>query len=331
MSRVIDIHTTFYPDSWLEYLQTRQKSPMAKRNGDTLALSIAGTTLAYVNHTGFYDPVTRLKNMDQAGVDAQILALSIPSVELLEPEEGIIWSRNINNALAEVCWRHPGRFYFHATLPYQSPEAAVIELERAYRELGAKGVMLFSNINGKSVALPEFYPIYAKAAEYGLPINIHPTLPLTQPVMDQYNLPSSLYGFLLDTTMAVTALIWQGVLEQFPELVLVHSHLGGLFPYTVGRMERNWNSFSNRKGLHLKKRPSEYYRSQVYVDSISQFAPAMKACLEFMGPDHICFGTDYAHIGSLSDARKWIDAFGLSQEGRDMILGGNAARIYNLE
>ncbi len=216
MSKVIDIHTTFYTQSWLDYLLTRTRSPQARMIGETLTLSIAGTPLAYVNHAGFYNPAARLRDMDEAGIDTQILALSIPSAELLEPEEGITWSRNINNALAEVCRKHPGRFYFHATQTYQSPDAGVSELDRAYRELGAKGVMLFSNINGKSVALPEFYPIYAKAAEYGLPVNIHPTLPLTQSIMDQYNLPSSLYGFLLDTTMAVTALIWQGVLDKFP-------------------------------------------------------------------------------------------------------------------
>ena len=222
--------------------------------------------------------------------------------------------------------------YAFAALPYQDMDEAMKELDRAYKDLGVKGIMMFSNINGKPITSPEFYPLYAKAEEYQLPILIHPAPPLTADVMKRLRLPSPLFGFVLDTTMAVIGLIFQGVLEKYPKLKLIHSHLGGVVPYMARRIDDCFSNYFEEYGLKLTEAPSEYYKRQVYVDSISYHLPAMRCCLDWLGPDHIMLGTDYAHpIGHIEEAIRYVRDMGLSEEDTDKILGRNAVKIFKLE
>lgn len=335
MAKTIDIHTGIYPKEWMEYLEKRTESPRMERTGPTsLIFYVKDYPVAHADKRQ-HDPEVRINDMDDAGIDTQILALDIPSVELIDAHEGVIWARRINDSLAEVCQQYPGRFYANATLPYQDVNAAIEELERAYKKLGLKGIMLFSNINGKPVASPEFYPIYAKAEEYGLPILLHPAAPLTLEIMKTHRIPAAVFGYTFDTTIAIMSLIWQGILEKYPRLVILHSHLGGVVPYLIGRIDNWWCSYPDELNLKLSKIPSEYYKSQVYTDTISNFLPAMKCCLDFIGPEHICLGSDYGHRADLKStivrSKNLVRNLGLSEEDTNKILGGNAARIYKLE
>lgn len=333
MTRTIDVHNHLYPKEWMSYLEKRTESPRMVRTGPTSWIFYSeNVPLAHVNRAGHYDPEARIEDMDKYGIDIQILSLTTPSVELVPANEGIPWARKVNDYLASVCQKYPECFNAYATLPYQDMDEAIKELDRAYKDLGVKGIMMFSNLNGKPVTSPEFYPIFAKAEEYELPILIHPAPPLTADVMKRLRLPSPLFGFTLDTTMAVIGLIFQGVLEKYPKLKLIHSHLGGVVPYMVGRIDDSFNNYYKEYGLELPRAPSEYYKRQVYVDSISYHLPAMRCCLDWLGPEHIMLGTDYAHpVGHIEEAIRYIRDMGLSEEDTDKILGWNAARIFKLE
>jgi aminocarboxymuconate-semialdehyde decarboxylase len=128
------------------------------------------------------------------------------------------------------------------------------------------------------------------------------------------------------------SLIWRGVLEKYPGLNIIHAHLGGIVPYLVQRLEDCWQAEVKEFGAILPKTPSEYYRRQVYPDSMSAYLPAMRCCLEFVGPKHICMGTDYAHgIGNWVHAVSSIKELGLPENETNDILGGNAARICNIK
>jgi len=317
----------------MDHLEKSTGRITMKRTGPTSMIFYAeGVPLSHVSRAGHYDPEARLEDMDKYGIDIQILSLTAPSVELVPPNEGVIWARRVNDYLVSVCQKYPKRFYAYATLPYQDVDNAVRELDRAYNDLGVKGIMMFSNINGKLITAPEFYPIYAKAEEYELPILIHPAPPLTADIMKMLKLPSGLFGFVFDTTMAVISLIFQGVLEKYPKLKLIHSHLGGVVPYMVGRIDDCFDKYSEEYGLELPKAPSVYYKEQVYDDSISYHLPAMRCCLDWLGPDHIMLGTDYAHpIGHIEEAIRYIRDMRLSEEDTDKMLGGNAARVFKLE
>ena len=333
MTKTIDVHNHLYPKKWISYLEKRTESPRMERTGPTSwVFHSENVPIAHISRAGHYDPEARIEDMDKYGIDVQVLSLTTPSVELVPSNEGGTWARKVNDYLASVCQKHPKRFYAYATLPYQNIDEAMKELDRAYKDLGVKGIMMFSNINGKPIASPEFYPVYAEAEKYELPILIHPAPPLTTDVMKTLRLPPPLFGFVLDTTMAVVSLIFQGVLEKHPKLKLVHSHLGGVVPYIVGRIDDCYSSYSKEYGFELPMAPLEYYKRQVYVDSISYHLPAMKCCLDWLGHDHIMLGTDYAHpIGHIEETIRYIRDMGLSEEDTNKILGGNAASIFKLE
>jgi len=333
MARTIDVHNHLYPKEWMTYLEKRTESPRMERTGPTsMTFYSENVPLAHINRAGHYDPEARIEDMDKYGIDIQIISLTTPSVELVPANDGVIWARRVNDYLASVCQKYPKRFYAYATVPYQDMDNAIRELDRAYKDLRVKGLIMFSNINGKPIASPEFYPIYARAEEYELPILIHPAPPLTADVMKKVKLPLPLFGFTLDTTMAVISLIFQGVLQKYPGLKIIHSHLGGVVPYLAQRIEDSFRSYSKEWGFKLPKTPSEYYKSQVYPDSISFYLPAMRCCLDFVGPDHILLGTDYAHpVGNPEQAISYVRDMGLSEEDTNKILGENAARIFKLE
>jgi aminocarboxymuconate-semialdehyde decarboxylase len=133
--------------------------------------------------------------------------------------------------------------------------------------------------------------------------------------------------------MAISGLIFTGVLEKLPALKFVHGHLGGVFPYMVGRINDCFKTYAGDHGYYpLPKEPSEYYREQVWDDVISFHLPAMKCALEFMGPEHLLIGTDYAHpIGGPDKVAQFVNDLGLSQEDAEKIFYRNAMKLFNIE
>jgi aminocarboxymuconate-semialdehyde decarboxylase len=331
-ARTIDVHNHLYPQMWLDYLEQRNGSLRLEGKGaGKFVFYLKGQIIATINRAGHYDPEARIADMDKCGMDVQIISLTTPSVELVSRKEGIFWAKKINDYMATVCQKYPGRFYAYATLPLQDVDESLKELERCRKDLGVKGVIMFSNVNGKPIASPDFYSFYRMAEKYELPILIHPAPPLTAEAMIKNKIPLPLYGYTLDTTMAVVSLIFQGILEKFPGLRIIHSHLGGVVPYLVGRMEDSYRSYAKECGFELPNTPSYYYRRQVYPDSISFHLPAMKCCLDYVGADHMLLGTDYAHpIGNLEEAINYVKNLGLSEGETDKILGENARKLFKL-
>lgn len=163
MQRTVDVHTHWYPKEYLDYLISRGDSEVtyARHDGGThYRCYYKGVPVAHIDRAGHYDLDARIKDLDAAGLDTQILSITIPGPETLERDKGIYWAKKNNDALAKAEQDYPGRFFWMASLPYQDPDAACKELERCY-QMGCKGVQMFSNFNGKPIAAPEFDPIYA--------------------------------------------------------------------------------------------------------------------------------------------------------------------------
>lgn len=331
--KIIDVHNHLYPKEWMAFLEGRPGSPTMVRTGPTnMIFYHEGARLATVSRPGHYDPGPRVQDLDAYGIDVQIVSLTTPSVELIPAAEGVPWASKVNDHLAQMCADFPGRFYFYATLPYQDVKASVVELERAYNELGAKGITMFSNLAGEPIYDPRFLPIYEAAESYGLPVFIHPAPPITSDALKRVQMPLPLYGFIFDTTMAVTGLIFQGILDRFPRLKIIHAHLGGVFPYLVERINDSFKSYAGDYGFSLKQPPSEYYRRNVYVDAISFHLPAMKCAFEFMGIDHILIGTDYAHpIGGPERVVQNVKELGLSDGDLEKVFWRNAVSLFGLK
>src|SRR6266480_4630676 len=138
------------------------------------------------------------------------------------------------DVVAGVAQKHPSRFFGLCVLPLQNMKASLAELDRCVRQLGMKGILLYTNLAGKFPDEPEFRPLFARAVELDLPVLLHPAKPVTIDFVKGYELTSTL-GNMFDNTIALTRLLMSGLLDEFPKLKLVCPHLGGTLPYIVGR------------------------------------------------------------------------------------------------
>jgi len=340
--RTVDVHNHWYPKDYLDYLLTRsdKQDSYARHDGGTHYRCYNKTTegkdvcTAHIDRAGHYELPARVKDLDAAGLDTQILSVTIPGVETLERDNGLEWAKRNNDSLKQAQEDYPGRFYWLAGLPYQDPDEACKELERCIK-MGAKGIQMFSNFCGEPVFLEKFHGIYELADKHELPFLIHPTVPLTASVMDKVKIPYQLWGYTLDTSMAIVSLIFQGVLAKYKNLRFVHGHLGGMVPYFVRRLTDSYKGYGKEWGVELEESPDITYKTRVFPDTTSFYLPAMKCCLEWVGPQQMGIGTDYAHrVGDPEGAIKAVKDLGaqagLSQDDIDCILGKNMEKLFKL-
>lgn len=333
--KVIDIHNHFYSKPWLDYLSERTEEPCFEWSSPTSGVAKVGNlATSHVDKPGDFDVMERLKDLDRAGIDVQILSHTCPGVAELPVKESIEWAKKINNLFYDICQKWPGRFYFLATLPPGDINEALKEMDRAHGELGTKGYQMFSSIDGVLATDPFFYPIFEKAAALGLPVKIHPSFrPLTTEAMQKAGLPLQLFGFTLDTTMVLTLMLFQGFFEKLPDLKIIHSHLGGMAPYMMGRINTAFNRYKKVVNIEASLMPSDVYREHVYIDTLAMHAPAIRCAYEYMGIDHLLFGTDYPHraSGTVEDNMVMVESMGFSNEEKRRVFSDNAIELFNLE
>jgi aminocarboxymuconate-semialdehyde decarboxylase len=237
----------------------------------------------------------------------------------------VAFARTVNDAFAAVVRERSPRFTALATLPLNEPVAAAEELERAVRDLGMRGAMLFSNVNGVALADRRYWPLYRKANELGAVLHIHPTSPVGVEAMTDYWL-MPLVGFLCDTTLAAAKLVFSGVVEEHPRIKWVLGHLGGTIPYLAERLDRGYRAFSECRA-NIPRPPSSYLK-KFCLDTVNFDPDALMLAIKFAGPSRILAGSDYPHmIGSIPSMLKSIMRLPVSRRVKDGILGGNARRL----
>lgn len=321
---IVDFHDHFYPP---EYLAAIERGPSDVR----VTTDAEGNP--WLHYPGDYnvavrghrDIAYREEVLERHGVDLQVLSFTTPGVHVEPPERAASFARLVNDAFARAVARPSGRFAALATLPLNDPEASVVELERAMRELELPGAMLFSNVNGVALSDPRFWPLYEKADALGAILHIHPTSPVGVEAMTDYWL-MPLLGFTFDTTLAAAKLVFSGTVTRFPRVRWVLSHLGGAIPYLAERLDRGFRAFEECRA-HLDRPPSELLKG-FYYDTVNYDPGALGLAASFAGTDHLLAGSDYPHmIGSLRKMRESIDHLPVSAEARAGILGGNALRL----
>jgi aminocarboxymuconate-semialdehyde decarboxylase len=266
--------------------------------------------------------------MDEHGVDTQAISLTTPGVHIEERARGIDLARLVNDEFAEAAARYGGRFAPFAALPLQDPDAAVVELERAVTQLGHRGALLFSNVNGRTLDDPAYFPLFEKLAALDVPAFLHPTNPAHLGAVADYRL-TAIIGFLFDTTTAAMRLVFAGVPERLPSLKLVIGHLGGTIPYIVERADRGFEAYDECRA-HITRRPSDYFK-RFYYDTVNFNPDALRLALAFAGHEQIIFGSDYPHqVGSIGKAIEAVHSLKLGEQEQNAILGGNAARMLQL-
>jgi aminocarboxymuconate-semialdehyde decarboxylase len=324
---IVDVHNHYYPPQYLEALRagTSKVRVTVDADGNPL-LHYPGDYNIVVR--GHRDIDYRERVLAELGVDTQVLTLTTPGTHVESPATAARLASLVNDAFAAVVREKNGRFAALATLPLNDPAAAVSEFARATSQLGLRGAMLFSNVNGVALADSRFWPLYELADSLGAVLHIHPTNPVGVEAMTDYWL-MPLVGFLFDTTLAAAKLVFAGVPERFPRIRWVLSHLGGAIPYLAERLDRGFHAFRECRA-HIPRPPSEYLKS-FYFDTVNFDPAALRLAISFAGADHILAGSDYPHqIGSLPAMLRALRDLPVTDLERAGILGGNAERLLHL-
>src|SRR4029078_7866926 len=222
-----------------------------------------GDTPVVFPQPGHFDYALRLRARDEAGIDVSIVSLTCPNVYWGGEDVSSEAARESNATMAEAQRVHPDLLRWWSSLPWESPSRAVDELARSCDE-GAVGVMVIANVAGRSLTEPAFEPIWAEIDRRGLPVLVHPGEPPGTDVMDlrRYDLNWSV-GFMFDTTLAITRMIFDGFMGRFPNVQLIVAHGGAAVPHLVGRVERgDEGELPSRR--RMAQKPTEYLKRLWY-------------------------------------------------------------------
>lgn len=275
----------------------------------------------------FTDTAARLAAMDAAGVDVQLMSPWIGVTGYTLPaEQGQRWARLFNETLAAFVAEHPDRFRGLGHVPLQSPAAAADELQHAVDDLGLVGVEIATTIDGRELDDPDLEPFWAAAEELRCLLLLHPDQTLPGRAQPRYFL-NNLVGNAAETTIAVSHLLFGGVLDRHPDLRLILVHGGGYLPWQAGRIDHGATAAPVHGAPALKRRPSEQLRT-LYYDTVTHSPEALAYLIDFAGVDHVVLGTDYPFEMGQPDAVSLVDRVpGLSAQDRQRILEGT---VYSL-
>ncbi len=324
---IVDFHNHYYPPEYIKELQAGSNEfTVTFDDNDNPVLHSPGDINIVV--PGHRDIEVRQQVLDDIGVDRQVITFTAPGTVVETPERSVSLAQLVNDCLAKIVDERSSRFTSLATLPLNDPDASVKELERAVTDLGFKGVMVYSNVNGVALSDRRYWPLYERASDLNAVIYIHPTYPVGVEAMTDYWL-MPLVGFLFDTTLATASLVFSGTVERFPGIRWVLAHLGGAIPFLAERLDRGYYAFQSCRE-HLSRPPSEFLKN-FYYDTVNFDPNALQLAIDFAGADHILAGSDYPHqIGSLEQMVESLNQLDVSDEVRAQILGGNASRLLGL-
>ena len=331
----IDVFCHFFPARFL-----------AERN--RRAGSSFGTQYAkyFEANPGLSSLDIRFRTLDQFPDVRQLLTIAGPNIEsITSPPDTVELAGMANDGLAELVAKYPDRFIGAAAcLPMNDVDAALGETDRAIQELGFRGVEIFTDICGKPLDRPEFFPLYEKMQAYDLPILLHPRRTnTTADYPDEEKSKFLIYtnfGWPFETAKAMARLAFGGVLERFPGLKIVTHHAGGLVPFFAKRIELSWDFNRTLMGYQddgqtLSKPPIEYYK-QFYCDTAIQGnTPALMCALDFFGADHMMFATDSPYDDEMG-ARVYretipaVENMAVGVDDKNKIFEGNARRLFKL-
>jgi predicted TIM-barrel fold metal-dependent hydrolase len=291
----------------------------------------------------------RFRMMDQFGDYTQVISLAAPPMEAMAgPDGSPELARLANDGMAELVNKHPDRFLgFVASVPMNNPDAALAEIDRAVHTLGARGIQIFTNVNGGPLDAPELKPIFVRMNELDLPIWMHPS---RGPQFADYATEDRskyelwwVFGWPYETSIAMSRILFAGYFDEMPGLKIVTHHMGGMAPYFAGRIGPGLDQLGVRTDhedltVHLKRlkrRPIDYYK-MFYADTALFGAQGAMVCgLDFFGVDHVLFSSDMPFDPEkgtmfIRETIRNIDALPISETERNAIYEGNARRLLRL-
>jgi aminocarboxymuconate-semialdehyde decarboxylase len=324
---VIDIHTHMFTVRWLELLKAQGGLYNIQTRPDGQHEIFRGNTPVVIPQPGHFDYELRLAHMDAAGIDISIVSLTCPNVYWGGEEVSTQAARESNDTMAEAQAKYPDRIRWFASLPWEYPDRAMEELRRTWAN-GAAGVMVLANIAGHSLTDARFAPIWAEIDRRHLPVLVHPTDPPGVDLMDmtKFDLSWSV-GFMFDTTLAITRMIFEGFFDQYPNLNIIASHGGGTLPYLVGRFEKG-DEVEIKSRRRMKRKPTDYLR-HIHYDCITYNLGALQYLISVVGAERVMFGTDWPH--QVHDTKgAFANTASLPEAQTAAVRSKNAERIFKL-
>jgi len=273
----------------------------------------------------------RLAEMDEAGIDMQVLSLISPGVQVFDPPTGTNLAKKINDLLSETVRKYPKRFAGFASIAPQSPIDAADELERAVQELGLKGASINSHVKGEYLDDKKYWVIFERAEKLGAPIYLHPRSPspdMAKPYLAYPMLAAALCGFNAEVALHALRLICSGLFDEYPQLHIILGHLGEALPYWLWRLDTIWK----RRSLlnTLKRTPSEYFKENFFVTTSGMFSqPPLLCAYLALGADRILFAVDHP-MESNKDAVQFVEEAPICDSDKEKISHLNAERLLAL-
>lgn len=332
---VIDIFSHIYPNKFFK---------------DYVKSQLSFTPFVDAGYTSegdrFLDIEYRIRVLKKFGIDTAVVTLAQPSIWSHVPEKDMLrLIREGNDGMAQIAQKYPENLVSVATIPLFTEEG-LDELDRSIKDLGLKGLEIFSNYGGKPIDSPEMLPFYERMAKYDLPIWVHP---VTWPHYDwayDYDLVK-IFGWPYDTTLAISRLVFSGVLAKYPNLKFIVHHLGGMIPYFGERLRgfiddpmktkpptaKRERDSSESAGLD--QHPVSYFK-KMYADTVVNGSlGALECAYRFYGPEQIVFATDYPFGPEkgerwVTETLKSVGDMQIPEEEKEMILDLNARKMLKL-
>jgi aminocarboxymuconate-semialdehyde decarboxylase len=324
----IDVHTHHYTAEYFEAVRrSRGDYAFAKDPTGRDIITLRGARFFGVT-PAMTDLGARLDAMDAAGIDIAVLSLSTPNLFFLPAEAQPDLARRMNDAYAAAVAAHPTRLKAFASIPMDSPDAALAELHRALDELRLNGVILLSNIGGRPLTDPAYRPFFAEADRMDLCVFLHPMIPATgQESLREFVL-GPIVAFPFDTTLAVARMCYAGLFREYPRIRWIIAHAGGAIPWLMERIDSGYRDFAENRE-HIDELPSRYL-TRLYYDTVT-FSPHNLTMLrDLVGADHMVMGSDFPHLlGAIDRAVPSIRSLAVPTAEQDRILGGTALSILN--
>jgi len=343
--KTIAIEEHYYSQEYLDYLRSRKDYPRVEVAGDGSEwMSLMPPDFKSFHPTGVQNRLldvgeARLKDMDENGIDMQVLSLSTPGVEAFDAAEGTAMAIKTNDYLAGIVKKHPDRFAGYAAIAPQDPEAAAVELERAVTELGLKGANINSHIRGEYLDNQKYWPIFEKAEKLGVPIYLHPRHPapdMVRPYLPYRELAFPLWGFGADTGLHAMCLICSGVFDKYPGLKIILGHLGEALPFWMNRMDEKWKPMKAAEltpepfARKLNKIPGQYIKDNFMITTSAMYwQPLLQFVHSVIGADRLLFAVDYPYETN-QGAVQAVEAMPIDNTDKEKIFHLNAEKLLKL-
>jgi len=314
--QVIAIEEHYYDPEVTKALGgNRQPPPIVERLNDMTSTSI------------------RLKEMDEGGIDVQVLSHAPPAVQTLPADVAVKLASGVNDRLAQTVKANPKRFGAFAALPTQDAKVAADELERCVTKLGFKGAMVHGLTNGLFMDDKRFWPIFERAEKLDVPIYVHPGNPHPAVVEAYYkdyasDFPAILgpgWGYTVEMATAGVRLVLSGVFDKYPKLNIILGHMGEGIPFSLVRIDE---SFKRPGGKSVAFRDT--FCEHFYITTSGNFSTTALLCSVMeMGADRIIFSVDWPYVMN-KPGTEWMSGIPLGEEDREKILSGNAKRLLKM-